>query len=743
MDKAGKRTNNTIIRGLIAAVFSLPVVMTSWTIYPSHVGKWLLVSGLIVVLVAYSILRNTNSKEGLLRANLSIILLTLYGLIITVWSFVGDPEQALFGDALRLTGAWMWIIMIAFAWWLAWWAQNDARRLYILRWQTFAASATAILTVLVQYAPDFFGVSFTNELFTESRLMGLWGSSTYLAGYLLTSLFFVWLHIRNETSKRIRWIAIATICALLYLLMQTGSRGASIGLILGITMMILVGIQTHSEQAKKYIKGITAAGLIIIVAGVYAAAFTSKEKASQTIYHPDYWYEQLGSQGGISTRLILWSTALSGVQSKPLIGWGYGMYERVFDTHYNPTLVEYGVQETWAERAHNQLLETAANMGIIGLLAYLLLIASPLISTSRSEDEKIYIIATAGITGAYFGFGLFAFDTPSLIFHLAVIMGLSASYGTKKTTPTKLSPTSIRVLTAVIAITSLYIFTIKPLEEAQAVAQVRTEFAQGAVEAYEHRLKSALKLESLVRTDTLKLLTDDLVNNNNGAVSADMYKVAIPLLLQAYQSYNEDFSPRYAMKLREAQLQALTVEYIDTEAAGLAHAAFDASRELSPGRQTTDISEIQLFLQLGDIVSAQQLIEKVVEEVPIREFKWLQVVLLSSEDKNKEAGKIAGDLIRKGLYLTNATQESLELVLLALESVEDYEGAFLQLRATLDLSGGDTVLNTGYNHLRMAFAAYNLGGLQVAQSEAVRALELDPTLEPQVTDLIKRIKERL
>ncbi len=743
-EKTNKK--DLFIRGCIAAVFSIPVITTPSLIYASHAGKWLWVAGVILVGVLYSIVRYYQGGASQIRFSKSLYALLAYISVVLAWSFVGDTRVGLWGDALRLSGAWVWVVMGVLALWLAWWVDTHQKKLFVLRIQSLAAIITVSLAFLTQFSPDFFDIPIGVEGI-GGRLVGLWGSSTYIAMYLMTSLLLMFLHAVSESHKKIRYTVWAGSAVVYYGLLQTGTRAAQVGLVVAVVMALGIYIKSKSEKNSRIVKRVAAGLAVLSMVAVYVLAFTPPEQQSERFYHPIYWTEKIGYASSISSRLLLWTSALDGIAEKPLMGWGHEMYERVFDLNYQAQIASYGLQETWAERAHNQLLETTATMGIVGLLAYVLLILSPLFGPRSRNKSQLYMDMTlAGVLGAYMGAGLFSFNTPSQLLHLALIIGLSAGmYGRKLNARNiRISEQSIKILSSLLILLALFMLVIRPYAEAKEVYAAQDGLVNGNIDEYERRLTNALKFKTYVMTDTLKIMTDDLVNNNNGTIPSEYFQRAIPLLLEGYESYNARYEPRYAMALREAQLHALAVEHIDAEKhTAEAYAGFDHARSLSAGRQTVDVSEMQLRLQLGDTENARQLIDRLVEGVPSSvEFKWTQVVIMASQGETKAAGEKAAVLIREDKFFKNPSAESLEMVLLILEEAGDYDAIFLQLRNTIIHGNGPAYLNTGYNQLRMAYAAYNLGGLQAAQSAAIAALELDPTLEPQVRELITRITEQ-
>lgn len=100
---------------------------------------------------------------------------------------------------------------------------------------------------------------------------------------------------------------------------------------------------------------------------------------------PSAAFQMVISQSGpriasnVSGRLVLWRTAIEAIGDFPVTGMGMNVFRRVAPVLYPSPLVEMHVDVV---HAHNQLLQTAVDLGIPGLTGYvsLLLVASWLLT---------------------------------------------------------------------------------------------------------------------------------------------------------------------------------------------------------------------------------------------------------------------------------------------------------------------------------------------------------------------------
>ena len=105
--------------------------------------------------------------------------------------------------------------------------------------------------------------------------------------------------------------------------------------------------------------------------------------------------------GGISERLSLWGTALSIIKARPILGVGVANYrdgrER-FSKPEAPTLP-----------AHSNYLQIGAEMGLLGLGAFIWIIIGGVVSSwrifKRSKDEEIRLVGL-GFLGLWTWFAI-------------------------------------------------------------------------------------------------------------------------------------------------------------------------------------------------------------------------------------------------------------------------------------------------------------------------------------------------
>ncbi|MFC1612275.1 O-antigen ligase family protein [Patescibacteria group bacterium] len=133
-------------------------------------------------------------------------------------------------------------------------------------------------------------------------------------------------------------------------LLFTGTRGAFLGFLGGIVIFLFLLFLLTGKKQKVIISLIIGAIIFLFLSAfVFDIKILKKNK---------YWdFERIASisfseASGVQ-RLILWKIALKSSMAHPILGWGLENIDYAFDRYYDAELLKFGVNQTWADRAHN------------------------------------------------------------------------------------------------------------------------------------------------------------------------------------------------------------------------------------------------------------------------------------------------------------------------------------------------------------------------------------------------------
>lgn len=140
----------------------------------------------------------------------------------------------------------------------------------------------------------------------------------------------------------------------------------------------------------------------------------------------------------IKERLLLWNNTLEMIKEQPVLGVGLGNWKIHFPK-YQITGLRSEQGEVFFQRPHNDYLWIASEMGMLGLLAYLLVLLSTLFYAirtlkERSKEENSNYAVVLAMTSGLVAFMLFSLvDFPKerpihLLWSGLIIAFISASY---------------------------------------------------------------------------------------------------------------------------------------------------------------------------------------------------------------------------------------------------------------------------------------------------------------------------
>lgn len=257
------------------------------------------------------------------------------------------------------------------------------------------------------------------------------GNSSYLGVYMLFHMFIAaWLFMKTK-SANLRYLYGAIFFIFGFVLLRTGTRGATLGLVGGsvLAFSYLALMAPKRAAIKKWAAG----GLVtvlLIAGGLWSlrdTAFVTESAMLNRVANITL------AEGNI--RFTIWAMAIEGVKERPILGWGQENFSYVFNKFYDPAL--YGA-EPWYDRTHNIFLDWLITGGVIGLAAYLFILGTALwyavvfpawtrLRKGIIDESKFSVTEQAlllGLLAAYMFHNLFVFDNLASWIFYAVVLAL-------------------------------------------------------------------------------------------------------------------------------------------------------------------------------------------------------------------------------------------------------------------------------------------------------------------------------
>ena len=333
----------------------------------------------------------------------------LYIALLVGTSFVGvDPFLSFWGRTDRITGGlfWMHMAVLFFVLTAVLRKQEDWRAFF------FTGSVVGILVSLV-----FFLTQLDPSFFLDSRQGSTLGNSSFLGTYLLFALFFSLAFTVMSSGRASRWFGgIASAIVVVALLFSE----ANAALIAFFGAVVLAGALWGACSKRWGIRwgGRALVGALLIVFVVLSVqVFKTGSSTNQ-------WF--LSHTG--NARLVVWESTWQAIEERPWVGWGMENFPTAFAAYYNPCFGSIACgTEVWFDRAHNKILDTLIEGGIVALLGYVSLLGAVLWSLWRARfgrrvSTPMAILVTS-FFAAYIVQNLAGFDTGLFLALFTIVIG--------------------------------------------------------------------------------------------------------------------------------------------------------------------------------------------------------------------------------------------------------------------------------------------------------------------------------
>ncbi|MDP3881070.1 MAG: O-antigen ligase family protein [bacterium] len=448
---------------LLLALAFLPLVNDSSIFFPSSASKVFFFKSLVLAAIISFTLslildrefrkESTQKLISFIKNPLFIAIASFIAILIVSTIFALDKYSAFWGHIQRgdgLVGAISLFALFLLA------LLNFEKR----DWLTFFK--LTIVTSLILLGKVF--IEFAQGV---SRPPSFVGNPTFLAGYLIFSMFASFLLLHELNKGAWRRLALLTLVLSPISIFITQTRGTILGLAVG---LLVIFVYLAAKERGLYYKKINIrklSAIILLVVIIFSAIFLATK-------NNQIWQKVPGlarianiSTEDKSTKTRLLSTqysidavnpAKSGIKNLAL-GWGPNNYVLAFAKNYQ--LEHYKYEKDWLDKAHNEPLNVLVENGLLGLIAYLLIWFFFLRGTLWVKEFSLEKIAYIFYGSVFFVHLLFVFDqTVSIVpFFLTLAFALhTSSDSTSQAKPNKGRPTTLLAAFLLITIFLSWVF---------------------------------------------------------------------------------------------------------------------------------------------------------------------------------------------------------------------------------------------------------------------------------------------
>lgn len=172
--------------------------------------------------------------------------------------------------------------------------------------------------------------------------------------FVFTLPFAIALGVGGE---RKRWVGLGVSLLLVAAVVATGSRGGVLGLL--VVALILI-VRADRKSRRKYMAAVATC------AAVFALVVNEDQLARfKTIFTPESDYNLTDREG----RIQVWTRGMSYMMNRPVLGIGIRGFETAEGVLSGKRNVGYGIRYT---SAHNSFVQVGAELGVIGLAAFII-----------------------------------------------------------------------------------------------------------------------------------------------------------------------------------------------------------------------------------------------------------------------------------------------------------------------------------------------------------------------------------
>ena len=455
--------------------------------------------------------------------------LIVFGAIISITAIIGvNPYRSFWGNIERGEGVLFISHLLIYSFILSQ-AFKDKKQWY--NYFTFS--------IMVSLAVGFYGLAqqlgwkWAVNNSAGSRWSSTLGNAAYLAAFALGHF---WLSVMLWWQRpKLYWKIFYTLTAIfnLALIFSSQTRGAVIALfVVGLFYLIFLIFASKNNRIKIILSLFVFLLIItpIVIRLNNKSLWVNKYAAIRRLATIS------ASDITVQSRLYALDSSWQGWKDRFVFGYGWENYQVAFNKYFHPEIFLDNGSQIWFDRAHNTIMDIAIAAGLLGLLAYLWLFASAVITVvkyARSQHYDYYLVA--GIIGfllAHFLQNIFVFDSLPTYIMLFSVFGfvIYLSYydhqeETNKDSQVKPINYYIAIPVGFLIIISFFNFNYQPAKANNIAITGLKYFYHGQLDKGITVFKQAIDMNTYQSAELRQRLAENILRANNQRYSTDRQKL--------------------------------------------------------------------------------------------------------------------------------------------------------------------------------------------------------------------------
>ena len=442
------------------------------------------------------------------------------------------------------------------------------------------------------------------------------GNPIFLAVYSMLHIFLAGFILSQKNSKKIKIICSALIIFNIWIMLAAASRGVMLAFGFGLFLFLLFLIFSTKYKKIKISLGLF---LTIIIASL---VFIQLPVFKPYINKMPRFIGRLASfTSSTESRILSWNIGWQGFKERPILGWGWENYNIIFNQNYQPSFLNSptGLEVTWYDHSHNQIIDILALTGILGILSYLAIFGIVFwllfkkIKILDNLKQKIPFVLLGLMFLAYFIQNLFVFDTPAplIVFYFSLALEYFVTQNKRSDLQPEVRPRGgssfplpVLILLIVIFLPwAMYKFNIEPFQQSRlgvkAIHASKIDLKSG-LHWYEQALAKPCFTNPEIRVYLAQTVSEQYSKMNKETTLTELNLIgeATEMAIMEYKKSVQEHPLNARHWLYLGQLYNLGVGY-NKEYVQKADEVLHKALELSPKRQQVyfELARAQLFLQ--------------------------------------------------------------------------------------------------------------------------------------------------
>jgi O-antigen ligase/tetratricopeptide (TPR) repeat protein len=418
------------IKVLLFLIPFLPLYISTSMVFPYVTGKNFAFRILVEVATVLWIGLITVNKKYMPHSSAIVLSILTFTFIVGIADLSGvNPYNSFWSNYERMEG-YITILHLAI-YFLIIRSVLQTRKDWLLFFNIILAVSFIVSLFALSLPTTTEGTQFWMEYGT--RIYGTIGNPTFLAAYMLLTIFIGFITFLNTKKKYLKAYYIILILLNSAVIYLTATRGAILSGFIGLIIICVFYISDIGKKQKwKPVNAVIIVAFIVCLATVATLTIASNKNYSFKRDITLFRFSSMLSDYSVRARLTSWKMAWNGIKEKPFLGWGQENFVGI----YMVNLIPFKGQQVWADRAHNIVIEWLINAGILGLSSYISILGSAVYTIRKkytgkllSKKEAVTIVTALFV---YFLQNLFTFDTINTYFIFFALMAYIDIIGPEK-----------------------------------------------------------------------------------------------------------------------------------------------------------------------------------------------------------------------------------------------------------------------------------------------------------------------